>query len=67
MVNFSIVAVSWGQLVSADVSCDVSVINLFINSNAILNRDALWSIQGKNHHVNAAIVRGIRRTGKILR
>ena len=42
-------------------------INLFINSDAILNRDALWSIQGKNHHVNAAIVRGIRRTGKILR
>ena len=55
----------------------------FINSYAILNRDALWSIQGselnfeftdtdpgnqgKNHHVNAAIVRGIRRTGKILR
>ena len=42
-------------------------INLFINSDAILNRDALWSIQGKNHHVNAAIVTGIRRTGKILR
>ena len=42
-------------------------INLFINSDAILNRDALWSIQGKNHHVNAAIVRRIRRTGQILR
>ena len=42
-------------------------IDLFNNSDAILNRDALWSIQGKNHHVNAAIVRGIRRTGKILR
>ena len=42
-------------------------INLFINSDAILNRDALWSIQGKNHHVNAAIVRGIRCPGKILR
>ena len=42
-------------------------INLFINSDAILNRDALWSIQGKNHHVNAVIVTGIRRTGKILR
>ena len=42
-------------------------IELFNNSDAILNRDALWSIQGKNHHVNAAIVRGIRRTGKILR
>ena len=44
-----------------------SAIELFNNSDAILNRDALWSIQGKNHHVNAAIVRGIRRTGKILR
>ena len=44
-----------------------SPINLFINSDAILNRDALWSIQGKNHHVNAAIVGGIRRTGKVLR
>ena len=42
-------------------------INLFINSDAILNRDALWSIQGKNDHVNADIVRGIRRTGKIFR
>ena len=41
--------------------------NLFINSDAILNRDALWSIQGKNHHVIAAIVTGIRRTGKVLR
>ena len=40
-----------------------SRINLFINSDAILNR----SIQVKNHHVNAAIVRGIRRTGKVLR
>ena len=50
--------------------CEVAylrVIDLFNNSDAILNRDALWSIQGKNHHVNAAIVRGIRRTGKILR
>ena len=45
----------------------VPTINLFINSDAILNRDALWSIQGKNHHVNAAIVGGIRRTGKVLR
>ena len=43
------------------------IINLFINSDAILNRDALWSIQGKNHHVNAAIVGGILRTGKVLR
>ena len=42
-------------------------INLFTNSDAILNRGALWSIQGKNHHVNAAIVRGIRPTGKVLR
>ena len=45
----------------------IDLIDLFNNSDAILNRDALWSIQGKNHHVNAAIVRGIRRTGKILR
>ena len=45
----------------------IMLINLFINSDAILNRDALWSIQGKNHHVKAAIVRGIRRTGKVLR
>ena len=27
---------------------DSFVINLFINSDAILKRDALWSIQGKN-------------------
>ena len=27
---------------------DSFVINLFINSDAILNRDALWSIQVKN-------------------
>ena len=26
------------------------IINLFINSDAILNRDALWSIQGKKHY-----------------
>ena len=27
----------------------VTRINLFINSDAILDRDALWSIQGKKH------------------
>ena len=42
-------------------------INLFINSNAILNRDALWSIQGENHYLQAAIVAGIYHNGKILR
>ena len=42
-------------------------INLFINSDAILNRDALWSIQGKKHCLQAAIVGGIHHTGKILR
>ena len=42
-------------------------INLFINSDAILNRDALWSIQGKKHYLQAAIVGGIHHTGKILR
>ena len=47
---------------------DISItINLFINSYAILNRDALWSIQGKKHYLQAAIVEGIRHTGKILR
>ena len=30
-------------------------INLFINSDAILNRDALWSIQGEKHYLAAAI------------
>ena len=30
---------------------DSFVINLFINSDAILNRDALWSIQGKKHYL----------------
>ena len=34
-------------------------INLFINSDAILNRDALWSIQGKKHYLQDAIVGGI--------
>ena len=42
-------------------------IDLFINRDAILNRDALWSIQGKNHYLQAAIVGGIHYTGKILR
>ena len=41
-------------------------INLFINSDAILNRDALWSIQGKKQFTSA-IVGGIHHTGKILR
>ena len=41
-------------------------INLFINSDAILNRDALWSIQSKKHYLTAAIVGGIHHTGKIL-
>ena len=43
------------------------IIDLFINSDAILNRDALWSIQGKKHYLQAAIVGGIRHKGKILR
>ena len=42
-------------------------IKLFINSDAILNRDALWSTQGKKHYLQAAIVRGIHHAGKILR
>ena len=46
---------------------NIMLINLFINSDAILNRDALWSIQGKKHYLQAAIVGGIRHTGKILR
>ena len=37
-------------------------IDLFINSDAILNRDALWSIQGKKHYLQAAIVGGIHHT-----
>ena len=32
-----------------------------------MNRDALWSIQGKKRYLQAAIVGGIRHTGKILR
>ena len=44
-----------------------NAINLFINSDAILNRDALWSIQGKKHYLQAAIVGGMHHTGKILR
>ena len=31
------------------------------------NCDALWSIQGKKHYLQAAIVGGIHHTGKILR
>ena len=42
-------------------------INLFINSDAILNRDALWSIQGNKHYLQAAIVERTHHTGKILR
>ena len=41
-------------------------INLFINSDAILNRDALWSIQGKKHYLQATIAGGIHHTRKIL-
>ena len=36
-------------------------INLFNNSDAILNRDALCSIQGKEHYLQAAIVGGIQK------
>ena len=46
--------------------CAMLQINLFINSDAILNRDALWSIQGKKHYLQSAIVGGIHHTGKIL-
>ena len=42
-------------------------INLFINSDAILNRDALWSTQRKKHYLQATIVSGIHHTEKILR
>ena len=45
----------------------MSPINLFINNDAILNRDALWSIQGKKYYLQAAIVGGIHHTRKILR
>ena len=45
----------------------VFVINLFINGDAILNCDALWSIQGQKHYIQAAIVGEIQHTGKILR
>ena len=51
----------------ATASCSYITINLFINSDAILNRDALWSIQGKIHYLKAAIVRGVHHTEKILR
>ena len=30
-----------------------TAINLFINSDAILNRDALWSIQGKKQYLQS--------------
>ena len=30
------------------------LINLFIKSDAILNRDALWSIRDKKHYLQAA-------------
>ena len=49
-----------------DESC-VFVINLFINSDAILNRDVLWSFHGKKHYLQAAIVGEIHHTGKMLR
>ena len=35
-------------LISLFTRTVLQTINLFINSDAILNRDALWSIQGKN-------------------
>ena len=43
------------------------LIKLFINSDAILNRDALLSIQGKKQYLQAAIVGGIHHTGEVLR
>ena len=43
-----------------NVSTSQYIINLFINSDAILNRDPLWSIQGKKkQYLQAAIVGGI--------
>ena len=44
----------------------IVLINLFINTDAILYRDALWFIQGKKHYFEAAINEGTHRTGKIL-
>ena len=38
--------------------------NLFINSDTILNCDALWSTQGKKHYLQA--VGEIHHTGKIV-
>ena len=38
-----------------------------MNSDAIMTPDAFWSIQGKKHYLQAAIVGGIHHTGKILR
>ena len=45
---------------------NVSSINLFINSDAILNRDTLRSIQSEKHYLQAVIIGGIHHTGKIL-
>ena len=63
-VQFFNISLKLLYCLKADV---LSSINLFINSDAILNRDALWSIQGKKHYLQAAIVGGIHQTGKILR
>ena len=52
----------WNQHGCKEKGIDMDVkrrtINLFLNSDAILNRDALWSIQGKKHYLQAAIVGG---------
>ena len=42
-------------------------INPFFHSDAILNRDTLWSIQDKKYYLQPAIVEGIHHTEKILR
>ena len=63
----------WEKRSSHHTKCSKSVnmlsviINLFINSDVILNRDALWAIQGKKHYLQAAIVGGIHHARKLLR
>ena len=56
------------------IACCALIFNIFrlrfppgVSIATILNRDALWSIQGKKHYLQAAIVGGIHHTGKILR
>ena len=47
-----------------DTNDGLATLNAFVNSDAMLNRKALWSSQGKQHLLKATMVREIRHCDK---